>query len=269
LGLRRELAALKPLGLLVGAAHAPQVRRAAVLALGRIGRREAVPALVGVMEEPALAEPAALSLLLLGDPAALRFHREALVAQRADLSGHPGEIVGRYGGPENLLLLQTCARGVGEMALGALQGLGLLGDPRGVPTLVEALRHRDQQVAEVAAGALEILTGHQEDLGVPGWALRWAAWWEGHRDRYPPGVRHRDGKVFQLGYLVERLRHDDAYARRTAYDELVILSGSQLPFDADGYYRIQLQQVHAWDTWWALQRARFPPGRWTLDGRLL
>ena len=157
--------------------------------------------------------------------------------------------------------------GTDERALGALQGLGLLGDPRGVPTLLDSLNSREKEVVEVAAGALTILTGHSEQVGEHGWRNRWFAWWEGHEDRFPEGVRHRDGKVFDLGLLIERMGHDDAYTRRTAYDELVIGSGANLPFDADGPWRVQCAHLRAWQRWWGTARHRYVAGRWYHDGK--
>ena len=83
---------------------------AAVVALGRIGDPNSVLSLAECLSTQALAEHAALALLTMGDARGLHFHREALTQGRTDLSGHPAEIVGRYGGPENLLLLKIVAQ---------------------------------------------------------------------------------------------------------------------------------------------------------------
>ena len=133
--------------------------------------------------------------------------------------------------------------------------------------LLDALHARDRRVVEIAAGALTILTGHSEDLDAPGWRNRWMAWWDGTSDRYPDGMRHREGRVFDCGFLVERMGHPDAWTRRTAYDELVITCGANLPFDADGPWRIQQAHLAAWKRWWAKARHRYVPGRWYHDGK--
>jgi tetratricopeptide (TPR) repeat protein/HEAT repeat protein len=266
LGIRREAASVRPLVALARGGR-PVVRRAAVCALGRIGDRSTVGAVASALEDARLAEPAALALLLLGDPQGVHFHREALVQRRTDLSGHPGEIVGRYGGPENYLLLRSAAAGTGEMALGAIQGLGLLGDPRGVADLLARLRTPDTQVVEVAAGALEILTGHHEDLARPGSRHRWEAWWAANGEQFPQGVRYRGGRRLDAGWLIDRMAHDDAYTRRTAYDELVITTGEDRPFDADGPWRIQQAHLRAWRVWWQQTGHAFPAGHWYLDGK--
>lgn len=267
LGLRREPAAVKPLVKLASPGNKPVARAAAVAALGRIGNRAVTEAVAAALPEPTLAEAAALSLLMLGDRRGIDFHGRALLDQRRDLSGHPGEIVGRYGGPDHLLLLQSAAEGSDDRALGALQGLGLLGDPRGVPTLLDALHSRERRVVEVAAGALSILTGHEEDVDESGWRNRWLAWWDGHSGRFPDGVRHRMGKVFDFGLLLDRMEHADAWTRRTAYDELVIGSGVNLAFDAEGPWRLQQGHLRAWKDWWAKARHRHLAGRWFHDGK--
>jgi tetratricopeptide (TPR) repeat protein len=131
LGLRRETAATQALCRVADAGSNPIARKAAVVALGRIGDRSVVDRIVPALEVPALAEAAALSLLMLGDRRGVDFHGQALSDGRRDLSGSPGEIVGRYGGVSYLLLLMNAAEGSDPGALGALQGLGLMGDPRG------------------------------------------------------------------------------------------------------------------------------------------
>jgi len=265
LGLRREIHAVKPLIALAQRPHGPKVRKAAVEALGRIGDRAALDICAKSLEEPNLAEVAALSLLLLGDRRGLDFHGKALVERRTELTGLPGEIVGRYGGPDHLLLLIAASDGEGPVALGALQGLGLLGDSRAVPTLLEALSRRDRKVVDVAMGGLELITGHHED-DEPGFRSRWHAWWEQNLASLPEGVRHREGRVFGIHFLLERMAYDDPWVRRTAYDELCILTGERLPFDADGPWRLQASHLRGWRRWWVENKPRFVAGGWYLDG---
>jgi len=267
LGMRREPAAVRALMNLADAKNRPLARRAAISALGRIGNRHAVHRVAEALQEPSLAETAALSLLLLGDRRGIDFHGRALVEHRTDLSGHPGEIVGRYGGPDHLILLQNAADGTDDMALGALQGLGLMGDPRGVPTLMNAIASRDRRVSSVAFGSMQILTGHEEDLDTPGAKNRWKAWWETNKGAFPEGTRHREGKIFDCGFLIERMSWDDAWVRRTAYDELVIASGCDLPYDADGPWRVQCAHLEKWKRWWGKTRHTHVSGRWYLDGK--
>jgi len=269
LGLRGERAAVDALCAIAAPGANPTARKAAIVALGRIGDRRVVEHLLPALEDNNLAEVAALALLTLGDRRGVDFHGRALSEDRRDLSGSPGEIVGRYGGSSYLLLLMNAARGNDASALGALQGLGLLGDPRAVPTLLEALSNRDHRTVEVASGALQILTGRAEDMEKPGARARWHQWWDANGDRFTSGVRYRDGAPFALGLLLKRMEHQDAWVRRTAYDELVIASGCALPFDSDGPWRVQRAHLAAWHAWWAKAKHRMPAGHWYLDGQPL
>ena len=267
LGLRREKAAVNALAALAAPGMHPISRKAAVSALGRIGDRAAVDHVIPALDDPTLAESAALALLLLGNRHGIDFHGRALHEGRTDLSGSPGEIVGRYGGPAHLpLLIGVAESGTDDRALGALQGLGLLGDPRAIPALIKALSSRDRRTIEIAAGALQIVTGHAEQMDEAGAKGRWAAWWEANEGKMKPGMRHRDGRPFDGALLIEKMTLDDAWIRRTAYDELVIVSGGNLPFDAEGPWRVQQAHLRAWRDWWKKNGARLLPGRWYLDG---
>ncbi len=267
LGLRREQTALRSLVELSRQDAHPVSRKAAITALARIGDRTVVDAIIPALADPLLEGPAALALLMLGDRRGVDFHARALTESRTGLTVSPGEIVGRYGGPTHHLLLRTAARGQGEGALGALQGLGLLGDPRAVPDLLEALDRRDRKVVEVAAGALQILTGHHEQLDEPGWKTRWNLWWEREGAGFEVGRRYRQGQVFTVALLLQRMAADDPWTRRTAHDELVITTGQNLPFDVEGPWRVQQAHLRAWHAWAAQHAGRLRPGRWYLDGR--
>ncbi|RME25808.1 MAG: tetratricopeptide repeat protein, partial [Deltaproteobacteria bacterium] len=277
LGWRREEEAVPPLRRLAGADAHPTVRKAAIVALGRIGAADAAPDLHPALEVPELAAAASVALLLLGDWAGVDHVAQTLAAVAAcggsaELRGGPGlsrsmgEIVGRYGGPSYLLLLMRLAESEGSAGLGALQGLGYLGDPRAVPRLIDACAGRDTQRVRVATAALEVLTGHREDPEESLLRNRWASWWDSHGGAFIEGRRYRLGRPLDPGLLIERMSHDDLMVRRTTYDELVIGTGVRLPFDADGPYRIQVIHQARWRDWWARNITRWPPGRWTFHG---
>ena len=69
--------------------------------------------------------------------------------------------------------------------------------------------------------------------------------------------------------LIERLSHDDFTIRRASYDELVITSGINLPFDADGPWRVQVTHRSAWKDWWNENRDALPLGRWLFHGQIV
>lgn len=267
LGWRRERVAVPALlRLIQGETQSPPVRKAVVAALGRIGDVRAQEILLSTISDPDLGAEAAVALLLLGDRRGVDYHAQCLAAG-AELAAAPGEIVGRYGGPAYLLLLRGTAEGQGQKALGALQGLGYLGDARGVPSLLGAMSARDRTKTAVAAGALEMITGHREDLEQPGLHALWEKYWEEHEARFQDGVRYRDGKVMDLKLLVAKLGDDDPLVRRGAYDELVISTGNNLPFDADGPWRVQVAHQRQWRQWVNVNNSGFPRGDWWFNGQ--
>ncbi|MCB9779811.1 MAG: HEAT repeat domain-containing protein [Alphaproteobacteria bacterium] len=277
LGWRRESEATGRLRELAGEEAHPTVRKAAVVALGRIGDEEAAPSLHPALAVPELAAAAAMALLLLGDWAGVDHVGQALAfAAREggpiELRGGPGlsrsmgELVGRYGGPSWLLLLMRMAEADGPAALGALQGLGYLGDPRAVPVLIDGCAGRDGQRSRVSGAALQVLTGHHEDLEESLLRNRWLSWWEAHAGDFQEGRRYRHGALFTPGVLIERMAHDDLLVRRTTYDELVISTGVRRPFDADGPWRVQQRHLARWRQWWHDDQAEWTPGEWTFHG---
>lgn len=266
LGWRRETLAIEPLCKLAANERNRSIRRAAIVALGRIGDPAAIPAVLPALDVAELAEDAAVCLLLLGEWQGVDHHAQALAAQQPNLSRSPGEIVGRYGGPSYLLLLMRTAELDGPAGIGAIQGLGFLGDPRAVPRLIDACGARDQNRAHVASAALEILTGHPESVDESLLRSRWSEWWSKNGSSFNAGVRYRHGRRFDPSVLVERLGHDDALLRRSTYDELVISTGVRLPFDPEGPFRVQVAHQAAWRRWWRDNASEWTPGRWAFHG---
>ncbi len=269
LGLRRERAAYEPLLRLAQAKLPPHTKKAVLLALGRIGRRQAVEVLVPHLAEPLLAEATALALLMLGDRRGVDFHARALAQDDVRVVGQPGEIVGRYGGPDYLLVLTALAGGSDDpAAFTAIHGLGLLGDIRAIPHLLAALDLRHPKRAEIATGSLQILTGHQVDRDETHLQKLWTSWWEDNGADFTAGIRYRHGKVFGCGQLIDTMGSSvDSWTRRTAYDELVITSGYHTAFDTDGPWRTQQEHLKSWRRWWMGARHQLPAGRWYLDGK--
>ena len=269
LGLRREPLALDALKSLAAPGSNPTLRKAAIIALGRIGDISAIDTLIPALEEPELAEETSVALLLLGEWQGVDFQAQSLAAQRPGMGRSLGEIVGRYGGPNYLLLLFRSAELEGPAGLGALQGLGYLGDPRAVGRLIEATSSRDPARARVASGALEIITGHHEDPEESLLRNRWTHWWEEHKNHFEDGHRYRHGRLMDPGLLLDRMSHDDPMVRRSTYDELVIATGQRLPFDAEGPYRVQTTHVDSWRRWWSENKEQFPSGRWSFHGEVI
>lgn len=266
LGWRREEAAVETLCGLVAPGTGHTVKRAAITALGRIGDPAALPVLRKSLDETELAEETSVALLLLGEWAGVDHQAQALAAREPGMSRSLGEIVGRYGGPAYLLLLLRTAELEGPAGLGALQGLGYLGDSRGIERLIDSTASRDPHRVRLANHALELITGHNESADESLLRNRWLEWWHREGCNLQAGRRYRHGRLFEPGLLIERMAHDDAMVRRTTYDELVISTGHRLPFDADGPYRVQVAHQTAWRRWWDRSREAFGPGHWWFHG---
>ncbi|MDP2307615.1 MAG: HEAT repeat domain-containing protein [Pseudomonadota bacterium] len=265
LGWRREPEAAPRLRELAVSGSLP-VRRAAITALGRIGDLDAIDLICPALDEPDLAEAASIALLVLGEWRGVDFHGQALASGTTGLSRSPGEIVGRHGGPSYLLLLLSVADREGPEALGAIQGLGLLGSVRAVPRLIELVGTRDTMKQAAAAAALEVLTGHRIDLEDAHPRQRWDAWWSQNRGTLPDSQRWRGGHPLTVRALIDRLGNDDPQVRQTSYDELVITTGAPLPFDADGPWRMQLAHRAAWSRWYADHAHELPQTGWLFHG---
>jgi len=266
LGWRREAAAGPVLRKLVHHSQHRSVRKSAVVALGRVGDEAAIDVLLPLLEEGDLSEETSTALLLLGEWRGVDARAQALARRQPNAHRSLGEIVGRYGGPNYLLLLYRAVESKDATGLGAVHGLGYLGDPRAVGRLIDVLAHRDPIRGQVASGALELITGHHEDPEESLLRNRWMTWWDRHKQNFRDGQRYRHGKTFDPGLLIERLDHADAAVRRTSYDELVISTGHRLPFDAEGPYRVQQAHLRAWRDWWEGQTTGFPSGGWYFHG---
>ena len=195
---------------------------------------------------------------------------QALASRKESISRSLGEIVGRYGGPSYMLLLFRTAELEGPAGIGAIHGLGYLGEARAVQRLIDALASRDITRCQMANAALEIITGHHEDPEESLLRNRWIEWWDKNGDGFQEGRRYRHGELMSPTSLLRRLEHDDPLVRRNAYDELVISTGEHMPFDAEGPYRVQVNHIQTWRRWWNMQDSeRWPAGRWWFHGETI
>lgn len=169
-----------------------EIRKSAVVALGRIGDARAAPALVEVLgDDPELVIPAADALAKIGDPHAFdalldlvgdpnASVRQAVVGALNSLGSPemPGrvlplledsdpnvresavKIAGYFGYPECAdLLLERCRDEDERVRRAAVEHLPFLEDERATPTLVHALRHETPKVRAAAASAMALAEG--------------------------------------------------------------------------------------------------------------
>jgi len=266
LGWRREKMAVPALRRALHEDRPMAIRRMATIALGRIGDASAVGDLLAGLEEPEMTEETAVALLLLGEWKGLDEQAQALIQQEKRESQTLGEIVGRYGGPAYLLLLLRAVDNGGPQAIGAILGLGYLGDPRVVDKLIGLTASRNPAFSHAASQALEILTGHYESTEESLLRSRWTDWWSRNEDDFQVGCRYRHGELMSALTLIDRMSHDDGIVRRSCYDELVISTGVRLPFDVDGPWRVQCSHRSAWKAWWRESGEKLPRCSWLFHG---
>ena len=281
MGLRREKEAI---ALLIERLTSKDIEivLACVLALGRIGDKEVVPILYVLLERisseqelgqtgtDSLQEQIAIALLMLGEWKGLDLQAQSIIQPHSDPTRTLGEMVGRFGGASYLLLLKKAALEIeGTQGLGAIIGLGYLGDPRIAQTLIQLTGHRIPNIAQVSGQALELLTGHFESHEEPLLRARWSAWWEEHKHRFHNGNRYRHGQLMTPKVLIDGLKSREAIVRRYSYDELVVSTGVRIPFDCDGPWRIQQRHLKRWMQWWEDNATSYVPGSWYFQGELI
>ncbi|MGC6507900.1 MAG: hypothetical protein ACON4U_05750 [Myxococcota bacterium] len=267
LGWRRENAAVTSLRQRLDASYSVTARRAALMALGRIGHESALEDVAECLDEPELLEVAALSLLLLGDWRGIDAMAQALHERPESTPYTYGELVGRYGGRNYFILLSQVARQDSSAAIGAILGLGYIGDMRAIPILLDQCTHRDPKRTQAASQALEVLTGHFEQSSDIMLRTRWEEWLMKNEGRLQRLGLMRNGQTYSLEFLVEQLGHDSPVVRLNCYDELVVASGAQLPFDGRGPWRTQVAQRKAWSIW--LKKQDFKKGQKYFKGEPL
>ena len=214
LGWRREKAAVTTLRQRLDARYSVTARRAALLALGRIGHESALEDVADCLDEPELLEVAALSLLLLGDWRGIDAMAQALHEQPESAPYTYGELVGRYGGRNYFILLSQVARQDSAAAIGAILGLGYIGDMRAIPILLDQCMHRDPKRTQAASQALEVLTGHFEQSSDIMLRTRWEEWLMNNEGRLQRLGLIRNGQTYSLEFLVEQLGHDSPVVRQ-------------------------------------------------------
>lgn len=271
LGWRKEETALPLLVELLHNTKSSRMKREVILSLGRIGNRSVVSDLLRHTEDSKISAEMSLSLLLLGEHSALDWHAQSLAAGIQGKNVHLGQLVGRYGGAAYLLLLRNVIQKNEESKTlkSAIHGLGYLGDPTVVPFLIDLTGLREESMSKAASEALELITGHYEGTEEFLLRRRWEEWWRLNQHNFEAGVRYRLGELMSPELLINALKDDDLVDRLAAYDELVISTGTQLPFDAEGDWWVQKKQIAQWEEWWSENQQTFELGRWYFDGKIL
>src|SRR5262249_165494 len=110
--------------------------------------------------------------------------------------------------------------------------LGMIGDPRAVEVLLDAINAGETETA--AARALQRITGSRtpatQRARTPGASTFWPAWWAKHANGFTPGRRYRRGKPVSPAVLVEELSCPSSLCRERwlVYDEMAVRYGIRI-----------------------------------------
>jgi hypothetical protein len=215
-------------------------------------------------DDAAVAMRATTSALVLGAPGALRravaFTRDGQ-GDRMDAAVH----LAIGGGPEVAGVLAAAVVTGGPTTLEAAGWYGHVGS---IVPLIDRLKDPRPAVRLAAASALERITGatlldvpgrrrsrrpEARPVGVhhrepPQRIAPWRTWWGLREGEFSPQTRYRFGRPFSIQQTLWELDAADSTARerRLAALELVVRSGSSLPFDALDFVVRQRRQLHAW-----------------------
>ena len=268
LGQRREVSVIPKILDVLHHTEDSFVQSICLLTIGRMGDPSMLSHIEVYRQRAKHPEYWALALLLLGDHSSIDILSNQM--QKGLLGEHTrlGHLIGRYGGSEHILLLKQLAHANLPVSLSAIHGLGYIGHTLAIPMLLDMTGLKDRSVAIAASHALELITGHHENTEDYLLRARWQTWLDTH-NHFVRGIRYRRGEPMSPSTLIDALSHDERIVRMSAYDELVIMTGVNLPFDVDGIWRLQKEQIHAWKDWWSRHQETFPVGKWVYQGSLI
>lgn len=191
----------------------PEVRIRAAKALGNIGGMEAVESLLGALRDTNRWSALRIADILAGlgqaavEPLLQEFPRLPPAARVPAI-----DILGRLRPPEGVPLLVSLLGDADENARArAAHSLGLIGDPRAAPDLVRALEDPAWPVRAMAAKALGMLAG-AEGIAALEQALGDREWWV--RSNAADALRQKGEPGHKA--LVRLLDGPDAYAAQKA-----------------------------------------------------
>ena len=121
-----------------------------------------------------------------------------------------------------------------ETQVATVQILGQLREPSVVPALIPLVIAKRAELSGASASALAVICGQAFGADV----ARWAEWWQTHYNKP------------RAAWLVESLRHASPAIVRLVHSELVLISGRDLPLDAEGPPTQREVQIRAWEAWW-------------------
>jgi hypothetical protein len=230
----------------------------------RLPKGAATAPMRGALEEAIARSPGdatdaqLIGLLRMGSAYALSICR----ASAAHDSARPGHLMGvalAGGAGDWHVLAQQLARL--HLRGAAVEAIGVHGEPKAVPVLIDLLEQGDS-LAEIV-WALETITGVRHEPH----ATTWRAWWSSNEWRLPLGIRHRHGRPFSLLQCIDELATEAASSFGRGLAELEIRSGQRYPSSLDETGQHRRAALSEWRRWWAIAQSQFRLGSWTFQGK--
>ncbi|MDH4273528.1 MAG: HEAT repeat domain-containing protein, partial [Gammaproteobacteria bacterium] len=280
---------------------------AVVTALVRMGDRSALPALENAIlgGGGAPAQEWLLLLLWMGSQRALQTLKQ--LCSSAQTASSTGLMCLAMAGPRDAFDSLASAAHHEDLKPGAYAALGVFGDTRAVPLLLDALQTNKNDATRVviaealnlitAAGLMEARTVEEHDdviapeevTGMPPQAgpkdaatpktrevprintqhEPWRQWWQAQAKRFASAPRWRHGQAFTLKTCIDDLADPKRTAneRLQANMELLIRSGQSSAFEPDGFIWQQTSAINTWQTWWQRDQLAFKDKPWSFVGR--
>jgi hypothetical protein len=187
------------------------------------------------LNELAYADAAEVLVERLSDDDA-RVRRAARIAARAVAEVAPSAIVEMLGKTVHASGAPSAKR------TSAIDTLGLLREPLGVPVLTNALGDANESISDAAMRALVSVT-HQ-DLGKD--AKKWTAWWTQNAQRH------------RIEWLIDGLMNETPALRRSAGEELKAITKEYFGYYDDLPKRERERAQQRYRDWWTTEgRSRF------------
>jgi uncharacterized protein (TIGR02270 family) len=287
----------------IGDSDLPFIMSRIAWACGRVGNRENLAMLrdLTVHQDMPIRSAATLSTLRLGDHQFVARFLESAAGMPM-----PWQILA-VGGPRSLV--NVLLNRVATPSTDVILALGLLGDIAAVPALLTYLSQEKLAAAaalalNVMTGAElyekafipevmeedELFEEEKDQVKKDQPVLRpdgkpygenvvrlsqnpeeLKAWWTANKLRFSAGQRYRSGMPLAPGTLVENMAFEKTQrlVRQSAYEELVIRYGADIPFETDMPVKQQQDVIAKWKAWVAANENRFRPGEWYLGGQVM
>ncbi len=148
----------------------------------------------------------------------------------------------------------------------AIFALCRIGLPAVVPFLLKAEHDDLAEVREDARVGLIQLLGNEvaqllgEYVEEVGEAERVGAWWFANASRFSPTTVYARGVPFSIERLIDQFRAAPAHIGHRLAEELFDLTGKRFAGSHE-------TQVEAWQRWWRVHSAAYPPGKRYFHGR--